>query len=60
MVASYTLGLLRAATILNMSIYSWLVPLLVFLDAVVVPIPIFNDNDGALALALDLLTVMLR
>jgi hypothetical protein len=35
------------------SIYNWLVPLLSVLGTAVVPIPIFNDNDGASALALD-------
>lgn len=35
------------------SIFSWLSPLLSFLGITVVPIPVFNDNDGASALALD-------
>jgi hypothetical protein len=35
------------------SIFNWLAPLLSVLGVSVVPIPIFNDNDGASALALD-------
>ena len=35
------------------SIYNWLIPLLSVLGAAVIPVPIFNDNDGASALALD-------
>jgi hypothetical protein len=35
------------------SILNWLSPMLSFLRVEVVPIPIFNDNDGASALALD-------
>ena len=34
------------------SIYNWLIPLLSVLGAAVIPVPIFNDNDGASALAL--------
>jgi transposase InsO family protein len=35
------------------SIFNWLTPFLPLLGATVVPIPIFNDNDGASALAKD-------
>jgi len=35
------------------SIFNWLAPLLPFLHVVVAPVQIFNDNDGASALALD-------
>jgi hypothetical protein len=35
------------------SLYNWLLPFLPSLGEAVIPIPIFNDNDGASALALD-------
>ena len=35
------------------SLYNWLLPFLPVLGEAVIPIPIFNDNDGASALALD-------
>ena len=35
------------------SLYNWLLPFLPVLGVAAVPIPIFNDNDGASALALD-------